>query len=350
MLVTPIENATAQNTTTVGFLCADGMPLDQLALGLEYLKLAGQLSDDEVYSVDLLSIDGGDITTSCGMSVSTNPVEREGTVFHFLVLLGGLQSSVAHKHMRARTVRVHLRVGAVVIAIDRAVFALAETKVLNGLTASVSADLALTFQEQFPDVLSTREDNFKAGRIWTASAGFSFLSLLSGMVSRQLSQSKMNELNRAFLPYRSTLSCGCTLKPDGLESGDTGNEAVDKAIHYFRAHMEEPLSLSDVAKKVGVSLRQLERHFRNATGLSPKAYYIYERMEQAKMMVHATNISLQEIALATGFGSYATLSYRYKKTFQVTPVQERRQRAQRENFYYVGQNNSCAGNPQEFIL
>ncbi|TKZ19409.1 helix-turn-helix domain-containing protein [Shimia litoralis] len=350
MLVTPVKNATAQNTTTVGFLCADGMPLDQLALGLEYLKLAGQLSGDEEYSVVLLSIHGGDITTSCGMGVSTNPIGRDGADFHVLVLLGGLQSTSEHKRLRARTVRGHLRVGAIVIAVDRAVFALAETKVLNGLTASVSADLALAFQEQFPDVQSTREDSFKAGRIWTASAGFSFLSLLSGMVARQLSQSKLNELNRNFLTYRPTLSCGCTLKPDGLESGDTGNEAVDKAIHYFRTHMEEPLPLSDVAKKIGVSLRQLERHFRSATGLSPKAYYIYERMEQAKMMVHATNISLQEIALATGFGSYATLSYRYKKTFQVTPVQERRQRAQRENFYYVGQNNRCAGNPQEFVL
>jgi AraC family transcriptional regulator, glycine betaine-responsive activator len=62
--------------------------------------------------------------------------------------------------------------------------------------------------------------------------------------------------------------------------------------------------------------------------VTPKAYYIAERIEQARLMVQFTTHSVHEVAVATGFGSYTTLSQRYKKAFALTPIQERRQRTQ----------------------
>jgi transcriptional regulator GlxA family with amidase domain len=204
----PIQSKSAKCVITVGFLCADGLPLDRLAVGLEYFQSANQLSTESQYSVVLQSLEGGDITTSCGMRISTQPVGNPHLVFQNLLLFGGHGMVPEYLHRLARVTRTHLRTGAVVLATENAVFPVAETGLLKGLIASVAPHLRNAFQEQFPDVDVSFGDNCADGRIWSAGEGFSMVSLLSRMVSRHVSPTTLSALNRRFHSYRPTLSCG----------------------------------------------------------------------------------------------------------------------------------------------
>ncbi|WP_367181557.1 helix-turn-helix domain-containing protein [uncultured Ruegeria sp.] len=84
----------------------------------------------------------------------------------------------------------------------------------------------------------------------------------------------------------------------------------------------EPLQIKCVAREAGTSIRQLERKFVTTTGFTPKAYYLEERLEQVHAIVRFTNLTLPEVALCRGIGSYATLSHNHKQRYGRTPACE----------------------------
>jgi transcriptional regulator GlxA family with amidase domain len=132
--------------------------------------------------------------------------------------------------------------------------------------------------------------------------------LLSRLESRHLPKPALNEQNRRFLSCQLALLRNCDLKPRTPASSQTGNVTIDRAVQLFQQNLEERLSLDEIAKSVDISLRQFERHFGFATGSTPKAQYIAKRIEYARTMVQATPLSVHDVALATRFSSYATLS------------------------------------------
>ncbi len=71
------------------------------------------------------------------------------------------------------------------------------------------------------------------------------------------------------------------------------------------------------------STRWLERLFRHHLGVTPKRYYIEMRLERARSLLLQTELSVTEIALATGFQSAGHFSRVYHDAFGVTPREQR---------------------------
>jgi len=65
--------------------------------------------------------------------------------------------------------------------------------------------------------------------------------------------------------------------------------------------IEAPLSIARVVDRLGVSRRKLERHFREALGLTPLQADRIIRIEQAKHLLKTTARSATQIAADTGF-------------------------------------------------
>jgi transcriptional regulator GlxA family with amidase domain len=107
-------------------------------------------------------------------------------------------------------------------------------------------------------------------------------------------------------------------------TSDSLPAAVTKAIDIFSASLEEPVSMHNVAARVGLSPRQLERSFKSATGQSPSQYYRTLRMKAARQLVIYSRNSITSIANAVGYGTSATFSQYYRESFGLTPQEERR--------------------------
>ena len=96
------------------------------------------------------------------------------------------------------------------------------------------------------------------------------------------------------------------------------------ALDAMHGNIEEPLSLDEVSRAAGVSLRQVERLFGTYLSTSPGRYYRNLRLEVARQMVEQTDLTLFEIAAATGFGAANNLSKVFKARFGKKPREFRK--------------------------
>ncbi|KIC21134.1 GlxA family transcriptional regulator [Leisingera sp. ANG-Vp] len=102
---------------------------------------------------------------------------------------------------------------------------------------------------------------------------------------------------------------------------------LQKAIDLMLENMEEPLTVSDIATAIGLSVRQIERMFLRHLGTSPVRFYRMQRLELGRSLVEDTNMPVTEIALACGFKSLSAFIKLFRSRFGATPVTFRTSKA-----------------------
>ena len=98
---------------------------------------------------------------------------------------------------------------------------------------------------------------------------------------------------------------------------------LSTVIKMMEDNLEEPISPAILAEDVRISTRQLERLFRRYLNRSPKRYYMELRLEKARNLLLQTDMSVINVALASGFTSPSHFSKCYRMHFNTTPYRER---------------------------
>jgi transcriptional regulator GlxA family with amidase domain len=99
---------------------------------------------------------------------------------------------------------------------------------------------------------------------------------------------------------------------------------VAAAIRLMEAHLDQPLPVSGIARRIGISARTLETLFRSAVGTSPGAYYLALRLKAARRLVLDTRLSMADTAERTGFSSIASLSRAFRRQYGMPPTAARK--------------------------
>lgn len=68
-----------------------------------------------------------------------------------------------------------------------------------------------------------------------------------------------------------------------------------------------------------MSLRTFVRRFREATGLPPGEWLAAERIEEAKRLLAAGRLGMDEIAVAVGLGGADTLRHHFRRRIGISP-------------------------------
>jgi AraC family carnitine catabolism transcriptional activator len=99
---------------------------------------------------------------------------------------------------------------------------------------------------------------------------------------------------------------------------------VLRAIAFMEQHIEQRLCVADIARSVGIPKRTLERKFQSALGQSPSHYYQSLRLDRARSLLRHCDLTVQEIAIASGFTSLAHFCRAYKARFSISASRDRR--------------------------
>jgi LacI family transcriptional regulator len=99
---------------------------------------------------------------------------------------------------------------------------------------------------------------------------------------------------------------------------------VVKALRFISENAVHAISTEEIARAAGLSRRVLEKRFRTLLNCSPQAEVHRAQIEKVKNALRETNLSLEEIAVASGFTSGNYLSQIFKKTTGQTPGSYRR--------------------------
>lgn len=96
-----------------------------------------------------------------------------------------------------------------------------------------------------------------------------------------------------------------------------------EAVALMEANVEDWLQTDEVARRVGVSRRQLERLFKQHLNTLPARHYLDIRLQRARKLLRETSHSLVQVGLMCGFASASHFSTTYGSVFGITPREER---------------------------
>lgn len=101
------------------------------------------------------------------------------------------------------------------------------------------------------------------------------------------------------------------------------DRVVAKAVHIIRQNATSEVSVDDIATKLAVTRRTLERRFRRVLGRSPKEEFIRCRIERIKELLRTTDWNLCRIAERCGFQHAEYMSVLFKRKTGQTPGEYR---------------------------
>jgi AraC-like DNA-binding protein len=124
---------------------------------------------------------------------------------------------------------------------------------------------------------------------------------------------------------------------------------LKRVQEYVGAHLEDNISLADLAKVAGLSRMHFAAQFRAATGHRPHDHVLYQRIETAKDILSSSDMPLAEVALAVGFHAQAHFSTVFKRLTDETPARWRANHRERaapaanlRTFHGTGQHKRAA--------
>ena len=88
---------------------------------------------------------------------------------------------------------------------------------------------------------------------------------------------------------------------------------------WIAGHLEAPLTLAQMAAEAGMSERSFARHYREATGLTPRRAVERLRVEAARQLLTASDLPFKRIAARCGFGTEETMRRSFLRVQGVGP-------------------------------
>jgi transcriptional regulator GlxA family with amidase domain len=88
--------------------------------------------------------------------------------------------------------------------------------------------------------------------------------------------------------------------------------------------LDEPLGVVAMSRHAGVSPRTFARRFRAETGSTPLQWLLAQRVLEARRLLEATDLPVDEVAWRVGFGTAASLRDHFRRATATTPTAYRR--------------------------
>lgn len=105
----------------------------------------------------------------------------------------------------------------------------------------------------------------------------------------------------------------------------TSDEALQQAIRYVLQHINCPIAAAEVAEHVGFSRSYFSTYFKEQLGFTLSAFILRCKLEEGKHLLQFTDKPLSIISNYLCFSSQSHFQTAFKKQYQVTPLQYRKQ-------------------------
>lgn len=108
-----------------------------------------------------------------------------------------------------------------------------------------------------------------------------------------------------------------------LQSIQKLNPVILDIQRYIDEHLDEKLTVSNLAQNFFISESYLSHAFKNWTGFSPQRYLILNRLSLARELLASSGPSVEEIAARCGFSTSSHFIATFRKELGITPRQFR---------------------------
>src|SRR5690625_1132830 len=129
----------------------------------------------------------------------------------------------------------------------------------------------------------------------------------------------------------------CKRREESIMTFDHSDE-MDEVIQYIQQHLEEPLTLEQLARHVAYSPFHFSRIFKERTGLSPMYYVSSLRLHKAKQLLLHTNLTVRDVGMEIGQQSLGTFTTRFTERVGMSPAHFRDSKEQADEHFTALKN------------
>jgi transcriptional regulator GlxA family with amidase domain len=216
-----------------------------------------------------------------------------------------------------------IRPGTRIASICTGAFVLAAAGLLDGKRATTHWRAVERFHRLFPaveldsDVLYVDE-----GSVLTSAGIASGIDLCLHMIRRDHGAAVANTVARSTVvpPHRDGGQAQFIRRP----VPEPGLSTTGAARAWALLHLDQPLTLRELAERESMSVRTFTRRFREEVGVSPQQWLTQQRVERVRQLLEESDLSIDQIAARAGFGSASTLRMHFQAALGVSPSAYRR--------------------------
>jgi AraC family carnitine catabolism transcriptional activator len=315
----------AANPRMIGLLLLPAFSHLAMSAIIEPLFIANWLSGRTLYRWRTLSRDGRPAAASSEVKAPVDAGLEDGIDYDVLFVLASfdLKGLAKDRELKAWLRRV-ARHGATIGSIETASEIVAAAGLLDDVAVAMHWDNLEGFAESHPRCKAVSKLYTSApGRV-TCAGHSAILDMMLHLISEEQGAGLAAEVAAHLMLPRWRRG-----DEDQPAPWVTARHAVDpvleKALAQMERHIEEPLSCRVIARRVGVSSRQLQRLFARVLGTTPVRHYQQVRLSRAHALLQQTDLSVTEIAVGAGFGSLEHFCRLYRREFGCRPRDDRRQ-------------------------
>jgi len=320
----------------LGLMAIDGCMLSSLSGPADALRVAQTLANIRSpgnapkFESTVFSVRGAErVITESGIEISgIKPLARNARFD--LVLVPGINHHRPRELLDRRAEfepelaalrALHLR-GTRIAATCSGTYLLAMAGLLDGRRATTSWWLASAFRRHFPAVrLEEQALVIEDGNLVTTGASTAVYTFVVRVVAEVGGEELAQQTSRMMLLDMERQSQAPYVSQALLEK--PRHSLGEKIMRFLDKELQNQITVARLASHCGTSERSLLRHFRSHFGTSPLGYIQHLRVERAKALLEATQLSFDEVVERCGYSDVPSFRKLFKRETSLTPADYR---------------------------
>jgi len=210
--------------------------------------------------------------------------------------------------------------GAEVVSFCIASFFLAATGLLNGKQCATHWASANHFRAMFPEVnlvddkIMTEEDG-----IYTSGGAYSFLNLLMYLIEKHAGRDMAIRIAKTFMIDIDRMSQSPFIMFEGQKTHD--DEPIKQAQVFIETHVEDKITVDQLASMLALGRRNMERRFKKATSNTVMEYIQRVKIEAAKKNLETGRKNINEVMYEVGYADTKAFRSIFKRITGLSPIE-----------------------------
>lgn len=220
-------------------------------------------------------------------------------------------------------VRAAARRGCRIASVCSGAYVLAEAGLLDGRRATTHWGRTRDFLQRYPKVRLEPDRIFvRDGDVWSSAGITAGIDLALAIIAEDHSDKVARDTARQLVLSERRIG-GQSQFSSLLElQAPAGRFAA--FLGWVRAHLDQPLTVEQLAEQAGMSARHFTRVFIAETGSTPAKAVERLRSEAARSLIQSSAQSIEQVALAAGFGDPERMRRAFIRAFGQPPQALRR--------------------------
>src|SRR3954454_5793051 len=297
----------------------------------QLLDAAGPISVFEIASryhgvpasIRVVAAQAGEIRSSSGVAMMARSFAAARGMDTLIVAGGEGVRTAAVCRRTLDFVRAAARRGCRIASVCSGAYVLAEAGVLDGRRATTHWGRTRHFVGAYPRIRLEADRIFvRDGNVWTSAGISAGIDLALAMAAEDFGDEVARATARQLVLYHRRAG-GQTQFSSLLElKAPTGRFAA--LLSWAREHLDQPLTVEQLAERAGMSARHFARAFAAETGATPSKAVERLRIEVARQRVQSSTEAIELVARATGFRDPERMRRAFIRSFGQPPQALRR--------------------------